>query len=132
MKNTSYKNDYEAHLYCLRKLGVDSLSKLQKMVLNPKFESSISHKIGMDIKLILKRLNRKDLHRIKNMKNEYIDLLQEVNVLNTSILAQSHAGELNDALISIHDKTGRTGCLPGLLKVINWIDQAKKLTDMNI
>lgn len=121
------KHNYESQVSRLSELGINSLSKLQKVVSDPESCRFVARKAGVDSKMVLKWLNREDLCRIKNLSSEYLGLLEKANVLSVAKLASSNADELNSALIAIATDKGRQGSLPGLLKVINWVAQAKRL-----
>ncbi len=111
----------------LKELGIDSLQSLQKIVNNPDKCEAVTQKTGVNSKRILKWLNRKDLSRIRGLSNEYLRLLHQAGVCSVEVLAQCNADQLNSSMMELNEKRGDLGRLPGLLKVIGWVEQAKKM-----
>ncbi len=118
---------YEAQISLLRKMGIKSLTMLQKVASDPKSCQLVARKAGVDSKRVLKWLNRKDLSRLRGINSEFLDLLERANVFSVALLATSNADELNSALVVMDAAKGGLGKQPGLLKVISWIEQAKSL-----
>jgi hypothetical protein len=118
---------YSAQFKLLRELGIDSLNRFRILVLDPRSSRLIASKTGVDSKKLLRWLNHKDMYRVKGINRDYLMLLEKADIFSTSKLATCNADELNNTLILIDSDGGGSGKLPGLIKVINWINQAKSL-----
>ncbi len=114
----------------LRELGIESLQSLQKATSDPSGREVIARKSGLNTQQILRWLNRRDLFRIRGMNHEYLELLERAEVASMGKLALCDADQLNNSLIKLSEKNHRNGRLPGLLKVLNWVAQAKHLPAM--
>ncbi len=114
----------------LQELGVESLQSLQKATSDPGGREVIARKSGISTQQILRWLNRRDLFRIRGMNLEYLVLLEWAEVASMGKLALCDADQLNNSLIKLSEKNHGNGRLPGLLKVIGWVAQAKKLPAM--
>ena len=77
--------------------------------------------------MILEWVNRADLYRIKGIGSQYSDLLEKAGVDTVVELSKRVADNLYKKMVEINMAKNLVNGMPGLKKVQNWIDQAKKL-----
>jgi predicted flap endonuclease-1-like 5' DNA nuclease len=110
-----------------KKAGIRSVEALLKNGATEKGRKEIAAATGITDTLILDWVNRADLYRIKGIGSEYSDLLEKAGVDTVVELSKRVAENLYKKMVEVNEAKNLVNGMPGLKKVQNWVDQAKKL-----
>lgn len=80
---------------------------------------------GISDTLILKWVNRADLARVKDIGEQYADLLEAAGVDTVPELAQRSAANLHAKMVDVNEVKKLVRQLPGEAIVAAWIEHAK-------
>jgi len=116
-----------AHAAKLAKAGVRTVEGLLKEGATAKGRKEIAEASRVDQTLILGWVNRADLYRIKGVGAQYSDLLEKAGVDTVVELSKRVAGRLYKKMEEVNQAKNLVNGMPGLNKVEDWIEQAKKL-----
>lgn len=111
----------------LEKAGIGTLEKLLKDGCKKKGRKDLAKTTGLSEKLILKWVNRADLARIKGIGTQYADLLEAAGVDTVPELAKRKPENLVQKMLEVNKKKKLVRSPPGLTRINNWKEQAKKL-----
>ena len=111
----------------LAKAGVRTVEGLLKEGATPKGRKEIAEASKVDQTLILGWVNRADLYRIKGVGAQYSDLLEKAGVDTVVELSKRVAGHLYKKMEEVNQTKNLVNGMPGVNKVEDWIEQAKKL-----
>jgi len=111
----------------LAKAGVRSVEGLLKEGASAKGRKEIAAASGIEPTMILAWVNRADLYRVKGVGAQYSDLLEKAGVDTVVELSKRTAGNLYKKMEEVNQAKNLVNGMPGLKKVEDWIDQAKKL-----
>ena len=111
----------------LAKAGVRTVEGLLKEGATAKGRKEIAEASGVDQTLILGWVNRADLYRIKGVGAQYSDLLEKAGVDTVVELSKRVAGHLYKKMEEVNLAKNLVNGMPGVKKVEDWIEQAKKL-----
>ena len=111
----------------LAKAGVRSVEGLLKEGASVKGRKEIASASGIEPTMILAWVNRADLYRVKGVGAQYSDLLEKAGVDTVVELSKRTAGNLYKKMEEVNQAKNLVNGMPGLKKVEDWIDQAKKL-----
>ena len=111
----------------LAKAGVRTVDGLLKEGATPKGRKEIAEASKVDQTLILGWVNRADLYRIKGVGAQYSDLLEKAGVDTVVELSKRVAGHLYKKMEEVNLAKNLVNGMPGVKKVEDWIEQAKKL-----
>ena len=111
----------------LAKAGVRTVEGLLKEGATPKGRKEIAEASKVDQTLILGWVNRADLYRIKGVGAQYSDLLEKAGVDTVVELSKRVAGHLYKKMEEVNLAKNLVNGMPGVKKVEDWIEQAKKL-----
>ena len=92
-----------------------------------KGRKGIASASGIDRAMILAWVNRADLFRIKGVGRQYSDLLEKAGVDTVVELSKRVAGNLYKKMVEVNQAKNLVNGMPGVKKVEDWIEQAKKL-----
>jgi predicted flap endonuclease-1-like 5' DNA nuclease len=109
------------------KAGIRSVEALLKNGATEKGRKEIATATGINDSLILEWVNRADLYRIKGVGSQYSDLLEKAGVDTVVELSKRVPENLYKKMVEINTAKNLVNGMPGLKKVQNWVDQAKKL-----
>jgi predicted flap endonuclease-1-like 5' DNA nuclease len=90
----------------------------------------LSQKTGISSALILKFVNRADLHRVKGIGSEYADLLEAAGVDTVVELSKRKADNLVAKMTEVNEQKKLVRKLPTQDQVKAWVEQAKSLPRM--
>ena len=111
----------------LAKAGVRTVEGLLKAGASAKGRKEIAAASGIDATLVLAWVNRADLYRVKGVGAQYSDLLEKAGVDTVVELSKRVAGNLYKKMEEVNQAKNLVNGMPGLSKVEDWIEQAKKL-----
>ena len=111
----------------LAKAGVRTVEGLLKEGATPKGRKEIAEASKVDQTLILGWVNRADLYRVKGIGAQYSDLLEKAGVDTVVELSKRVAGHLYKKMEEVNLAKNLVNGMPGVKKVEDWIEQAKKL-----
>jgi predicted flap endonuclease-1-like 5' DNA nuclease len=111
----------------LAKAGVRTVEGLLKEGATAKGRKEIAEASKVDQTLILGWVNRADLYRIKGVGAQYSDLLEKAGVDTVVELSKRVAGHLYKKMEEVNLAKNLVNGMPGVKKVEDWIEQAKKL-----
>jgi predicted flap endonuclease-1-like 5' DNA nuclease len=111
----------------LARAGVRSVEGLLKEGASAKGRKQIAAASGIDPTLILGWVNRADLFRVKGVGAQYSDLLEKAGVDTVVELSKRAPGNLYKKMEEVNLAKNLVNGMPGLKKVEDWVDQAKKL-----
>ena len=111
----------------LAEAGVKTVEVLLETGASAKDRKQLAEATGISEKLLLEWVNRADLYRIKGIGSEFSDLLEEGGVDSVPELATRKAENLHVKLVETNEKKKLVRVVPGVEKVQDFIDQAKKL-----
>lgn len=114
----------------LDKAGIKSVNALLKKGTTRKGRKEIADASGIDESVVLKWVNMADLYRIKGIGKQYAELLEKAGVDTVKELKNRKADHLVAKLAEVNQagKKRLVRVLPGLKRVQNWINEAKKST----
>lgn len=112
----------------LQKVGIKTTLDLLLKTMTPEDRKKLAQSTGISSKLILRWANLADLMRIKEVSEEYSDLLEKVGVDTVPELAQRNPDNLHKAIEKFDiSKTHLVRQKPSRNKVKSWVEKAKKL-----
>jgi predicted flap endonuclease-1-like 5' DNA nuclease len=111
----------------LAKAGIRSVEGLLKEGASAKNRKAIAEASKIDPSLILEWVNRADLYRVKGVGAQYSDLLEKAGVDTVVELSKRSAGNLYKKMLEVNQAKNLVNGMPGLKKVEDWVEQAKKL-----
>ena len=111
----------------LAKAGVRTVEGLLKDGASAKGRKEIATASGVDQALILAWVNRADLYRVKGVGAQYSDLLEKAGVDTVVELSKRVAGNLYKKMVEVNQAKNLVNGMPGVKKVEDWIEQAKKM-----
>lgn len=111
----------------LKAAGIGSVEALLEKGATPAGRKEIETKTGISGKHILKWVNHADLFRIKGVGGQYAELLEATGVDTVAELAQRKPENLHPAMVKANQAKKLVRVVAALLKVSDWVDQAKKL-----
>ncbi len=111
----------------MNKAGIRSVESLLKNGASDKGRNEIAAATKITPTLILEWVNRADLYRIKGVGSQYSDLLEKAGVDTVVELSKRVADNLYKKMVEVNKAKNLVNGMPGLSKVEDWIEQAKKL-----
>lgn len=111
----------------LSKAGILSVEALLKKGASDKGRKELAVTTGINHTLILEWVNRADLYRIKGVGRQYSDLLENAGVDTVVELSKRVAENLNQKMAEVNKAKNLVNGMPGIKRVEDWINQAKKL-----
>jgi predicted flap endonuclease-1-like 5' DNA nuclease len=111
----------------LKAAGVGTVEALLEKGATPAGRKEIETKTGIGGKHIMKWVNHADLFRIKGVGGQYAELLEATGVDTVAELAQRKPENLHPAMVKANQEKKLVRVVAALLKVSDWVDQAKKL-----
>lgn len=87
----------------------------------------IAEASGLDESKILGWVNMADLFRIKGVASQFAELLEAAGVDTVKELRNRNAENLHAKLVEVQEEKKITRTVPALSKVVDFVDQAKKL-----
>lgn len=120
----------EAYAAKLKAADVSTVEALLEAGSTPKGRDALSQKTGISSALILKFVNRADLHRVKGIGSEYADLLEAAGVDTVVELSKRKADNLVAKMTEVNEQKKLVRKLPTQDQVKAWVEQAKSLPRM--
>ncbi len=116
----------------LHKAGIKTVSGLLKKGATKKGRKELAEASGIDETVILKWVNMADLYRVKGIGKQYAELLEKAGVDTVKELRTRNAENLVAKMAEANaaGKKRMVRLLPGLKRVGNWIEEAKKMEPM--
>jgi predicted flap endonuclease-1-like 5' DNA nuclease len=111
----------------LKAAGVGTVEALLEKGATPAGRKELETKTGISGKHIMKWVNHADLFRIKGVGGQYAELLEATGVDTVVELAQRKPENLHPAMVKANEEKKLVRVVAALLKVSDWVDQAKKL-----
>ena len=111
----------------LREAGIKTTGELLEAGHTKSGRVQLAENTGVSQKLILEWVNLADLFRISGIGEEYSDLLEEAGVDTVVELARRNPENLLTRLIEVNAEKKLVKRVPTLVKVEDWIKQAKDL-----
>ena len=111
----------------LGKVGIHTTDALLREGATPDGRKKVAESSGIGHELILKWVNMVDLYRIKGIGSQYSELLEAAGVDTVVELSKRVAEHLNSKMIEVNQAKNLVNGLPGVKRIANWIEQAKKL-----
>ncbi len=111
----------------LKKVGIRTTQALLEEGRLPAGRQQIAQATGISHELILKWVNMADLYRIKGIGSQYSELLEAAGVDTVVELSKRVAENLNTKMVEVNQAQNLINALPGVKRIGQWIQQAKRL-----
>jgi predicted flap endonuclease-1-like 5' DNA nuclease len=118
----------ETYAQKLAKAGISSARALREKGATRQGRREIAERTGISEGLILRWVNAVDLQRVNGVGAEYTDLLSAAGVDTMRELAQRNPENLYGKLNEVNAKKRLVRRMPGQRQVIEWTDQAARLS----
>jgi hypothetical protein len=111
----------------LKCIGIRSTGKLLERAKDPKGRKSLSEKLGIDEKCLLRIANMADRMRIKGVGEEYAELLEAAGVNTVKELKYRNPANLARQMAAANKQRKLVRLLPSEKRIGRWIEAAKRL-----